>query len=108
MVKQKENFFAAVYQMVSRIPSGRVATYGQIAAFCGNPAAARSVGWALHVCNVNEISWFRVINRRGEISTACREHPAARQAALLKREGVEVKYKQGIWTVDLRKYQWYN
>ena len=43
-----ELFYQKVYDVTSRIPSGKVATYGQIAALCGNPRAARAVGNALH------------------------------------------------------------
>ena len=41
------NFYERVYAMVRRIPRGRVATYGQVAALLGVPRGARAVGWAL-------------------------------------------------------------
>ena len=41
--------FNRIYDAVRRIPYGRVATYGQIAALAGNPRWARVVGYALHV-----------------------------------------------------------
>lgn len=41
-------FFALAVSCVQKIPLGRVATYGQIAALCGSPRSARTVGWALH------------------------------------------------------------
>lgn len=37
-----------IYKIVSKIPYGKVATYGQIATLCGNPYYARAVGNALH------------------------------------------------------------
>lgn len=42
-------FSEKVYDAVTRIPSGRVATYGQIAEIIGCPGGARAVGNALHV-----------------------------------------------------------
>ncbi|MFA6428821.1 MAG: methylated-DNA--[protein]-cysteine S-methyltransferase [Candidatus Buchananbacteria bacterium] len=100
------NSYTEIYQMVQKIPRGQVATYGQIATICGMPQAARLVGLALHVCDIQKIPWHRVINRRGTISTTCLEHPVAMQKELLEREGIQVKKKAGAWTIDLRKYQW--
>lgn len=42
------DFFQQVWDLVCRIPSGRVAMYGQIAEILGSPQAAKTVGWALH------------------------------------------------------------
>ena len=44
------DFYKQVYQLVRAIPSGRVATYGQVAALLGKPRGARLVGWALNTC----------------------------------------------------------
>ncbi|MCL5435547.1 MAG: methylated-DNA--[protein]-cysteine S-methyltransferase [Patescibacteria group bacterium] len=94
---------------VKAIPRGHVATYGQIAALCGSPRAARAVGWALHALSEAELRltpWHRVINREGRISTTCREHDANLQAALLKKEGISVQYRDGNYFVDLKQYIW--
>ncbi len=103
------NLTERILDSVRRIPSGRVATYGQIAVLAGSPRAARAVGWTLHrlpESQLRAIPWQRVINRRGEISTTCREHDASMQAVLLKKEGVSVQYRNGIYCVDLNKYLW--
>ncbi|MFA5031045.1 MAG: MGMT family protein [Patescibacteria group bacterium] len=104
------NFYSRVYKMTKRIPRGRVATYGQIAALCGSPRAARQVGWALHALdekpNHASVSWQRVINRHGMISTTCIDHPADEQAFLLRREGVRVTKREGNFFVDLKEYIW--
>ncbi|MFB0536552.1 MAG: MGMT family protein [Anaerolineae bacterium] len=42
------NFFEKVYRLVSMIPRGKVASYGQIARMLGSPHGARTVGWAVH------------------------------------------------------------
>ncbi|GIW11219.1 MAG: hypothetical protein KatS3mg061_2276 [Dehalococcoidia bacterium] len=71
------NFRDAVACLVSRIPPGRVMTYGQVAASLGLPRAARAVGTALHLLPDPEaVPWWRVINAQGRISTRCFAHPA--------------------------------
>jgi len=101
------NFNQKVYYFTKKIPYGRVATYGQIAALCGNVRAGRLVGWALHhIADEIKIPWHRVINRHGQISTTCLEHPAELQKKLLEAEGIEVKKINGLWQVDLEKYLW--
>lgn len=37
-----------IYEAVKKIPQGKVATYGQVAALAGNPGMCRAVGNALH------------------------------------------------------------
>lgn len=100
------NFFSRVYDLTKRIPRGRVATYGQIAALLGNPRAARVVGWALHVLDNRPLPWQRVINSRGEISTTCETHTQLVQKQLLEREGVNVRVVNGVYTIDLKQYLW--
>ena len=43
------NTFEKIYEIVKRIPRGKVASYGLVAAMAGNPRWARVVGYALHV-----------------------------------------------------------
>ncbi len=43
-----DTFPKRIYKLVSRIPKGRVATYGQLAAMAGSPRAARIVGAAMY------------------------------------------------------------
>ena len=45
----EDTVFEKIYKVVRKIPRGKVATYGQIAALAGNPRWARVVGYALHV-----------------------------------------------------------
>ena len=60
---------ARIYDVVRRIPRGRVATYGQVAALAGLPGHARQVGYALAALPAgSRIPWHRVVNVRGEIS----------------------------------------
>lgn len=58
-----------VHAVVRRIPRGRVATYGQVAALAGLPGAARQVGYALHALPAHSsVPWHRVLSARGVIS----------------------------------------
>ncbi len=83
----------AILAVVRRIPRGKVATYGQIAALAGLPRQARLVGYALHSLKSDgDAPWHRVVNARGEISKRSADHPAVGienlQRALLEAEGV--------------------
>jgi methylated-DNA-protein-cysteine methyltransferase-like protein len=78
-----------VYAVVRRIPRGRVATYGHVAALAGMPGRAREVGFALHALDdASDVPWQRVINARGEVSARGEPAAARVQRALLEREGV--------------------
>lgn len=97
-------FFEKVYRLVSLIPYGRVANYGQIAGLLGEPRAARTVGWALHgLPEGSEVPWHRVINVAGRISNPCEAHGEDRQRSLLEAEGV-VFDSNG--RTDMSFYRW--
>jgi len=101
MEKPGISLYEIIYKMVKKIPKGKVATYGQIARFCGFPEHVRLVGYALHHLKPDSgVPWHRVVNSRGTISL--RKHTGAheRQKRLLEREGV--KFKDDI--IDLSKY----
>lgn len=101
---ESPGFFKGVWAIVARIPEGKVATYGQIAAMLGKPRAARTVGWALNsLPRGKQIPWHRVINSEGKISRRDRETEAALQQRLLKVEGIQFD-NQG--RVNLNHYQW--
>ena len=63
----RNSFFDKVYEIVARVPYGRVVSYGQIARMLGNPQAARTVGWALSVCP-DTLPWQRVVKADGTIA----------------------------------------
>lgn len=98
------SFNARVYEMVRRIPDGAVASYGGIAALLGAPRAARGVGWALAALpETNDVPWWRVVNRRGEISISTWPHAAQVQRRLLEEEGVRFGEDGRI---DLTRFGW--
>ena len=77
-------FFAEVYDVVRRIPLGKVVSYGQIARCLGNPRAARQVGWAMRSCPEG-LPWQRVVMADGSIAGG---GYAELRRALLEAEGV--------------------
>jgi methylated-DNA-protein-cysteine methyltransferase-like protein len=97
-------FFQQVYEIVARIPRGKVATYGQIAAALGDPRQARTVGWALRSTpEWLDIPWHRVVNSSGGISTHHTTGGLNTQRKLLEDEGI-VFNKDG--RLDLERYRW--
>jgi methylated-DNA-protein-cysteine methyltransferase-like protein len=95
-------FFDTVYALVSQIPRGRVATYGQIAALAGRTRGARAVGWALRALGASgarRVPWHRVVGRGGRVSLG--ERPAGlEQRRRLRAEGV--RFRSG--RVDLVRH----
>lgn len=97
------NTFERIYEVVRRIPYGKVATYGQVALLAGNPNWSRVVGYALHSNpDPDNIPCFRVVNRFGQPSSAFVFGGVNRQIELLQAEGIEVKDGR----VDLGVYLW--
>ena len=96
--------FEKIYEVVKRIPRGKVATYGQIAMMAGNPRWARVVGYALHVNpDPDTIPCYRVVNRMGGLSEAFAFGGINQQELLLRADGIELD-KDG--RVDLDRYMW--
>ena len=79
-----DSFFEEVYQIVARIPCGRVMSYGQIARALDRPRSARMVGWAMRR-SPEGLPWHRVIKADGTIAGGVLPD-LARQ--LLMEEGV--------------------
>lgn len=93
----------SIKEIIKRIPRGKVATYGQIAAFAGNPYAAREVVRALHSSSQKDkLPWHRVVNRYGRIALS-RNQGYERQKTLLEKEGVRFGLRD---TIDLDRYLW--
>mgnify|MGYP003297184701 CR=1 FL=1 len=99
----RETVFSRIYAVVKKIPRGKVATYGQVAALAGNPRWARVVGYALHVNPAPDaIPCYRVVKREGYVSKAFVFGGKNMQIALLEADGIRVTEGR----VDLSKYRW--
>src|SRR4051812_27793335 len=93
-----------ILAVVRRIPRGRVATYGQVAALAGLPRQPRLVGYALHALpSATAVPWHRVINARGMISRRSNGDGSLSQRLLLEREGVAFDARG---RVRLDRFQW--
>ncbi|MDE5721747.1 MAG: MGMT family protein [Clostridia bacterium] len=98
-----ESFFERVYEVVKKVPEGRVTTYGDVARAIGAPKCSRQVGWALHV-NPEQgvIPCHRVIFSDGRLSYGFAFGGLEAQKAMLLSEGVEVSADN---KVNLKKYR---
>ena len=76
-----------VFEIVRRIPSGRVMTYGQLAEILGEGYTARTVGFVMHSAD-QTVPWQRVINAQGACSTGRVVLPPDLQQRMLEAEGV--------------------
>lgn len=86
--------------MVEQIPPGRVMTYGQIAALCGQPRAARIVGGVAHWGDP-DLPWQRVVKKDGSLAEGYPGGTAGHAEALKKEGIVVVGYR-----IDIDKYLW--
>lgn len=101
MSKPSSQFKVRVEYYVAQIPQGRVMTYGQLAALCGNPRAARIVGGVAHFGDPR-LPWHRVVNKQGGLASgypggkACHQH-------VLEAEG----YMVADYKVNIGELLWY-
>ncbi len=92
-----KDFFSQVYEVVKLIPSGKVTSYGAIAAFLGSKSSSRMVGWAMNNAHFlqEKIPAHRVVNRNG-LLTGKAHFGGERMKELLESEGIQVKDDQII------------
>jgi methylated-DNA-protein-cysteine methyltransferase related protein len=105
----RDTFYQTVWKIVRMIPSGKVATYGQIAGFIPTPEGvlpddylanrARWTGLAM-ASSPNGVPWQRVINAQGKISA---REGAKEQKKLLEEEGIIFDARERI---DLSRFGW--
>jgi len=72
-----------ILTIIKLVPTGRVATYGQIAHLAGLPNNARQVGSILKSFSGPNIPWFRIVNSKGEISQRRNESSQSMQRDIL-------------------------
>lgn len=103
-MKEKNDFFDQVYQVVRLIPQGRVTSYGAIAKYLGAAKSARVVGYAMNASHsMEDVPAHRVVNRNGLLTGKMHfETPNAMQNAL-EAEGVTIKENQ---IQDFEKVFW--
>ena len=99
----KSPLYQQIHEIIRLIPSGKVATYGQIAEIVGG-CTARMVGYAASTIPVDsEIPWQRVINYKGKISSRSRGSGELLQQELLEGEGIQFDQ---LGKTNLKYYRW--
>ena len=99
---EERSYRDRVYEIVRRIPRGRVMTYGQIAEILGEGYTPRTVGYVMHAADEND-PWQRVINAQGGCSTGRIVLPPDKQQRMLEAEGIEFNERGRC---DLNRYRW--
>ncbi len=98
----KQDFYQKVYNLVKKIPRGKVSTYGHIGRALTGGNSARLVGMALNNCPDPQTPCHRVVNRNGELTGAPHfDHPDMMRDLL---ENEKVTFKDG--RVDMKKHLW--
>lgn len=104
MKTSDKTFYQKVYEVVLRIPEGKVTTYGAIAEFLGAKKSARMVGWAMNNSHsIENIPTHRVVNRNGYLTGKQHFTPPEMMQILLENEGVKVENDQ---ILDFDKVFW--
>jgi methylated-DNA-protein-cysteine methyltransferase-like protein len=98
-LRSNEQRDIAFRQMILAIPTGKVSTYGRVAAAAGYPQYHRSVARLLRVDPVDQLPWHRVLGVGGEIKL--RGEAAHEQRARLQLEGVQFDGKR----VDMERFE---
>ena len=102
-VEDTPDYRERVYEIVRRIPEGRVMTYGQIAELLGEGYTARTVGFVMHSADEETTPWHRVINSQGACSTGRIILPPDKQQRMLEAEGIEFDARARC---NLGHYRW--
>ncbi|WP_413289207.1 MGMT family protein [Bdellovibrio sp. HCB337] len=103
-MREPSEFSKKVLKLISQVPKGAVATYGQIAKLAGKPQGSRGVSWILHSSSkAYNLPWQRILGSSGKISFPAGSTEFKKQKKLLISEGIEFNEKNEI---DLKKFQW--
>lgn len=101
-LRSAERFRSRVLSAVRRIPYGKVASYGDIAAMVGFPRSARGVGRVLsQLPQGSDVPWWRVVNHAGNLSIPAMGRPL--QRVLLLEEGVSFRSNG---SVEMKRFRW--
>ena len=99
----KNNFRQKVYEIASKIPKGKVLTYGQLARLAGSPRAARAVGGCMSQNrDTARVPCHRVVAADGKLTGYSLRDGIKTKKELLLNEGVAFNGER----VDLKTSQW--
>jgi len=105
MPEKKPNFYDRVFEVVRKIPKGRVTSYGAIADYLGTGMSSRMVGWAMNACSGAKppVPAHRVVNRNGLLTGRHHFATPTLMQELLEREKVVVEDDK---VKDFKKLFW--
>ena len=104
MVQHDPDINYRIWQVITLIPRGKVASYGDVAKQAGMPGAARRVGRALKgLPGDTRIPWHRVINAQGRLSLPADSASRYKQRERLEAEGIIFR-RNG--SVDMGRFRW--
>lgn len=89
MTDSHNKFDKAVWEVVSRIASGRVMSYGEVARAAGFPRHARMVSKAMGR-SIEPLPWYRVVRSNRTLAFEAGSEPYKKQQGLLGKEGVQI------------------
>ncbi|WP_409028955.1 MGMT family protein [Gracilimonas sediminicola] len=100
------DFYERVYEVVARIPQGKVTSYGAIARYLGVESGARMVGYAMNNYRSYDLGYelpaHRVLNRLGQL-TGRAHFEGDTMKERLQQDGVQFKED---YTVDIERHFW--
>jgi len=99
---RNDSFFERVYEVVKKVPYGRVTTYGAIASYLGLKKSSRMVGWAMNASHSHHesIPAHRVVNRNGILTGKFHFGDFNTMQQLLESEGLKI-YNDSIINFEL-------
>ena len=102
---KEETFFEKVYDVVRKIPRGKVTSYGAIARYIGSAGSSRMVGWALNTSHaqIPPVPAQRVVNRKGMLTGKHHFGSETMMQQLLENEGLIIINDQ---VMDFEKHFW--
>ena len=104
MTTNTDNFFDRVYEVVKKIPYGRVTNYGSIAKYLGSAKSSRAVGYAMNAShNIADVPAHRVVNKVGLLTGKHHFKGTNLMQQLLESEGIVVIENQ---IQDFEKVFW--
>lgn len=104
-MNKNSSFFDQVYELVRKIPYGRVTSYGAIARYLGSPQSSRMVGWAMNSSHTQPgyVPAHRVVNRNGMLTGKHHFGGSVIMQELLENEGIAVEDDR---VVDFKELFW--
>lgn len=104
-VVRNDDWMATIYELVRKIPRGRVSTYGTLADAIGARLTSRMVGWAMNKAHVvkPKVPAHRVVNRNGLLTGKHHFATPTLMQELLEAEGVEIENDQ---IIDFKRHYW--